>query len=230
MRAGSVLFGALTPEVEWPHCAGRGGGGWSGRAQRALLCAQLSVWAPASEGVGEREGEGWGPGGEEKEKGEGGGQGEAAEREGGGGGGRRGAGEGWGSLYVDDGWSDGYLRGAAGWRSASFKLRGGGLEIVIQSASHHVFPSAEPGQPDDPALWGRWEEEGGDGRASPPYSWRVLVHGVAPPTRVALSRRMSSSHSAGEAILLPFYPPAASERLRRADAKEGKHWEPVSLD
>ena len=47
IRAGSVIFGRPTPEVEWPHCAA-GASGWVGRAQQAVGCMQAALWMSKS--------------------------------------------------------------------------------------------------------------------------------------------------------------------------------------
>ena len=80
---------------------------------------------------------------------------------------------------------------------------------------------------------------GPHGRADAARSWRLLLHGVPPPTRVRLWRQAGATAAATtatttaaaakeeppvhEELLVPFASPAARERWRRSDARAA-HW------
>ncbi|KAL1512178.1 hypothetical protein AB1Y20_005444 [Prymnesium parvum] len=202
VRAGSVLFGAPTADVEWPHCTD-GTSGWAGRAQRVPRCVQVGVWVPVR-AVGEAS---------------------AAVRRG------EGAlydDDGWSNAYLTE---EGVSWRRASWeiRDGPEGMASEGrqeLELVVHPASGSLTSKGEPGQPS------AGPTTDVSARGSPLRSWRVLVHGVPPPVDMQLcapsgnASAISTAARASEACAaqaLPFAEPAASERWRRGDQKIA-HW------
>ena len=259
--AGSLVFGQPTPEGEWPHCAA-GGAGWLGRAQRPPRCLQVALWLPpaappatppavpaASPVAAPRRGEatlyeddGWS---DAYRRGE-----SSTQR----------ASWAWEATGAAAGAASGTVAGAAAGTEvgaaeaeaeagaeAAGAAAGAAADVMLrvrleptQGCFAHtaLADAAEPLQPQPTP------EEQGNGR---PRSWRLLLHGVPPPTRLQLWRggggaAVRANESAGlwpegawglrsrrvghgrvVVVELPFAPPATRERWRRADARV-PHW------
>ena len=206
--AGSLVFGQPTPEGEWPHC-GAGGAGWLGRAQRLPRCLQAALWLPpaappaappavpaASVAAAPRRGEatlyeddGWS---DAYRRGESSTQRASWAWEAVAAGGTAGAAAAAAGAASGAGAEVGVAAGLAAGAAAGVVLRVR-LEPAQGCFAHTALAdTVEPLQP-QPA-----PEEQGKGR---PRSWRLLLHGVPPPTRLQLRRGGGSDGSgAGAAV------------------------------
>jgi hypothetical protein len=193
IKAGAVVFGQPTPAAEWPHC---GGGGWLGRAQWVPRCAQASFWLDPAGWATDAGGEGFNA--------------------------RPSLTAGAARLYEDDGWSQAYRSGSSRrtgvwWdvaRAGADAAAGWDLTLAFERVVGCTagLSSAEGHEDDDGSA------EGGEARhgAAPSRSWRLLVHGVPPPSEVTLQRYGRDDSPINGSAALQFADPATAERLRRA--------------
>ena len=230
IQAGALIFGTATPSVEWAHCAQLvGGAGWLGRAQQLPLCPQVALWLGDASWRRER-------------------RVDAAAVAAGGSAGAAGVG-GSAAMYEDDGWSEAYTgdHGSqttkVSWQLVHVAGQGGRatvterLRLVIHPAEGCLFAAPaeqavapEPGQPPLQPVFTPGPQPGPAADASPyaRRSWRLVLHGLAPPRRVLVSTpgELGVLDELGEPDehVARFASLADFERQRRRGARQRPIW------
>ena len=198
-RVGSVIFGQPAADAEWDHCASATRG-WLGRAQRVPTCAQAAIWLPPPP----EQPSGW------SSMSKTGGVSPSAGR---------------GELYEDDGWSTAYAHEAVGGEHTSrttvvwrYAANGRELRVTIEPPRGCLLrfgPSTEPRLPSgrsyDPTGSRGWRR-----------SWRVLLHGLAPPRDAEII--VGGAAGGAKRVSVRFADPPTAERLRRSGARDEPLW------